>query len=115
MPFLREHVGTISSNSDRDTTFAKLLEALQSLSLEVDKADLKKARITVRCLTQAANLIFWRCWNDRLLFDIRATSNGNAVVNAYVVPNLFMVSVPKGGNMHDAGRIVMALTEALRH
>jgi hypothetical protein len=115
MLFLREHVGTIYFNADRDTTFAKLLAALQSLSLVVDKADKDKTRVTVRCLTQAVNLIFWRCSSDKLQFDVHTSSNGGAIVNVYAVPNPFRMSVPKSANISDVGHIVVAVREALRH
>jgi hypothetical protein len=53
--------------------------------------------------------------SDKLLFDVHTSGEGRAIVNVYVVPNLFRVSIAKNENVSDAGRVVAAVTQALRH
>jgi len=115
MAFLRELVGTVTFAADRDTTFVELLAVIEALGLRVEDADKDKAQVVVRCLTQAANLLFWRCWSDKLLFAVAGGKDGRTAVNVYAIPNLLRVGVAKTENISDAGRIVEAVKEKALH
>ena len=46
-----------------------------------------------RCLTSAANTILWRCWSDKLLFEVKGIDATNTQIGVYAVPNLLRFKV----------------------
>ncbi len=85
---LRELVHSTSLHRDYATTCTSLLSKLTELHIDVARADKDKGEIVVRCLTRLANAILWRCWSDKLVFEIKGIDAANTQVKIYAIPNL---------------------------
>ena len=109
MTLWRELVGTISFRVDRDSAFTDLLSAIEALDLQVCEADQHKGFIVVRCLTRLVNLVLWRCWSDKLVFEISTTGGASTTVKVYAIPNLFRTGVGSNEKVFDLARIVDAV------
>jgi hypothetical protein len=109
MAILKELVGTIPFGADRDTTIAELLSAIQALDLQVYETDKNKGQVVVRCLSQMCNLFLWRCWSDKLVFDVRTGEEGGSTVNVYAVPNLLRIGAAKNEKVTDVSGIIATL------
>jgi hypothetical protein len=109
MAILKELVGSIPFAADRDSTFAGLLSAIQGLDLKVHEADKNKGQVVVQCLSQICNLLLWRCWSDKLVFEVRTDEEGDATVNVYAVPNLLRISVAKNEKLTDVSGIITTI------
>jgi hypothetical protein len=92
---LRELVHKIVINNDYPTTFASLLSKLNELHIDVAKEDKDAGQIVARCLTGMANLLVWRSWSDKLVFEILRVDSAKTQVKIYLVPNLFRFRIKK--------------------
>jgi hypothetical protein len=61
------------------------------------------------------NLLLWRCWSVKLVFDVRTGEDGGATVNVYAVPNLLRVSVAKSEKVTDVSSIVATVRAKALH
>jgi hypothetical protein len=87
--WLRELVHSGTLDSDYTTTFASLLSKLAELKIDVAREDKRRGEIVATCLTCQANVLFWRCWSDRLVLDVKRIDAAKTQVNIYAIPNLF--------------------------
>jgi hypothetical protein len=87
--WLRELVHSATLDCDYASTFASLTSKLAELKIDVASADKDSGEIVARCLTCPVNVIFWRCWCDKLVFEVKRTSTAETQVKIYAVPNVF--------------------------
>jgi hypothetical protein len=93
MAWLEEHVGTISYPGDRATTFAATIRNLQRLQLPIEQKNERDGTIVVRCLSRAMDMVFWRCWSDKLLIRLTQDADQRTRIRLVAIPNLFRTSV----------------------
>lgn len=86
---LRELVHSATLHCDYATAFASLTSKLAELKIDVAREDKDSGEIVARCLTCPVNVIFWRCWSDKLVFEIKRIDSAKTQVKIYAVPNLF--------------------------
>lgn len=81
--------------ADRTSLFSALVGTLAKLGLKIEHQDEDAGEIVVECLTVALNLILWRCWGDKILFELVQTAEKITRLTAYAIPNLFIVIDPR--------------------
>lgn len=91
MYWLREVVYERTVLANRSDLFATLVRAARQLSLTVERQDQKNGVIVVRCLTMVLNLFWWRCWSDKLLFELTEADENRTRLVAYAIPNLLRI------------------------
>src|SRR5579864_4743106 len=93
MYLLKESVGTVMYRFDDATTFDSLVSKLEELHIPIEKQDKRSGEIVVRCLSDSMNMIAWRCWSDKLVFEVKPISEGSTRVTVFAIPNLFRIRV----------------------
>ena len=111
MNLLREPIGTIVFASDYYTAYEKLLNKLQEMHFEVQTQNKSKGKIVVFCLSNLFNMILWRCWSDKLIFNVYSVDENRTEVNIYAVPNLFRIKVKKGEKLVDLEGLLSQLKD----
>ncbi len=110
MYLIKEPVGTITYQFDYDATFAALISRLRELHIDVLREDKNKGEVVARCLSIVMNIIVWRCWSDRLLFELKKDGANRTKVSIYALPNLFRIKVRKNEEIVDLDKVVSQLT-----
>jgi hypothetical protein len=87
--WLRELVHSATLHCEYASTFVSLTSKLAELKIDVARADKDGGEIVARCLTCPVNVIFWRCWSDKLVFEVKRTGTAETEVKIYAVPNVF--------------------------
>lgn len=105
MYLLKEKVGTIRYPLERAAAFSALLSRLADLRLPVDKADELKGEIVVRCFTQVLNAGIWRCWADRLVFEVSQDDPSASNISIFALPNLMRIRKVPGELVFDLQKI----------
>jgi hypothetical protein len=59
-------------------------------------------------------MVVWRCWSDKLLFEVTDTGIGNTTIGVYALPSLFRLGVRRGERVVRPGEVIAAL-QHLRH
>jgi hypothetical protein len=114
MRLLREFVATATYPIDRSATFAGLLWSLRQMAIDVEESNELRGTVVARCLTLAANAIVWRCWSDRLLFELKSVDSRTTKLDIYAIPNLFRIRAPEKEDVTQLDRIVPELIEKIR-
>jgi hypothetical protein len=109
MFFLKEKIHSGTCRSDRTAAFGALVSKLRDLHLHIEREEAAKGEIVVRCLSLPINWGLWRCWSDRILFEVRDTGDGRAEVSVYAIPNLFRISAATGEPRTDLHKFVSQL------
>jgi hypothetical protein len=112
MPWLKEHVATLTSRAGYEETRAAVVAALADLELTIDETGSPSGTLAVRCLTVVANWLVWRCWSDKLLVAIHPAGEQSRV-SLHVVPNLWRTGLQAGETATDVAHVVGALRRAL--
>jgi hypothetical protein len=107
--WLRELVHSATLPRDYSTTFASLLSKLAELEIDVAGEDKDRGEIVARCLTRPVNLIFWRCWSDKLVFEVKPTDTARTQVKIYAVPKLFRYRTYKNEETFELRELVSQL------
>jgi hypothetical protein len=81
MYFLKEAAGTITYPMDRAAAYATLLSRLKKLCLPVEKADESTGEVVVRCFALVLDLGLWRCWADRLVFEVAQVHPNSSAIH----------------------------------
>jgi hypothetical protein len=106
---LRENAHETVLRTDYARTFRSLLLKLSELQIGVEKEDTDKGTITARCLIGPINMVLWRCWNDRIVFEIKRIDAANTRVRVFTVPNLFRFKVEKNERPIELNDLVSQL------
>ena len=109
MYLLREIVHKTTVHKAYAEAFTSLLLKLGESDIDVDKQDMNHGEIVARCLTLSANLVLWRCWNDRLLFNMKELDAANTEVTIYSIPNLFRLNLKPDEKTTDLTKLVSEL------
>jgi hypothetical protein len=109
MYLLREIVHKATINKGYAEVFTSLLSKLAESNIGIDKQDVNHGEIVARCLTLSANLVLWRCWNDRLLFNMKELDAANTEVTIYSIPNLFRLNLKPDEKTTDLTKLVSEL------
>jgi hypothetical protein len=88
MPLLKERVHTIIYTSSYHNAYGILLRRLKELGFEVIEQKEEKGKVIIRCLTTLINMIFWGCWGDRVLFEIKQIEGNKTKVHIFAMPIL---------------------------
>jgi hypothetical protein len=114
MRLLKEFVLTVTYPLDPSTTLRRLISALGEMELEIAELDEANGRVVAGCLTVAASLLFWRCWSDEVLFEVKEMGREETKLNVYAIPNLFRIRVRKNEKVRDLMSLATHLTERTR-
>jgi len=109
MYLLREIVHKATINKGYAEVFTSLLSKLAESNIGIDKQDVNHGEIVARCLTLSANLVLWRCWSDRLLFNMKELDAANTEVTIYSIPNLFRLNLKPDEKTTDLTKLVWEL------
>jgi len=109
MHLLREVVHKTTLQSDPATAFASLRSKLAELQIHVEKEDKDRGEIVARCLTSAVNTILWRCWSDKLLFEVKGIDATKTQIGVYAVPNLLRFKVEQSEKTIELKELVSRL------
>jgi len=90
-------------------TFAFLRSKLAELHLHIEKEDMSRGEIVARCLTASLNMVFWRTWSDKLVFEIKRLNAAETQVKVFTVPNLFRLNVEKNEEPIELNNLVSQL------
>jgi hypothetical protein len=112
MYFLNDEVGMIECPLTQKAAYGALLMRLNELQLPVETADEREGRIVVRCLTSVVNAGVWRCWSDKLLFDVKEVDSKTSSISVSAIPNLLRTSIKPGETVVDAQTLVSQLSIA---
>ena len=111
---LKALVRTIACQTDSDTAFTKLLSTLRILGVEVEYENRAAGEVVARCLSMFLNFVLWRCWSDKLLFELKSGDGVRTNVNVYVIPNLMRIKVGKDEKLTDLDDLVAHLVTEMR-
>jgi hypothetical protein len=114
MYLLKEQIRTIPCRRDYAATFDLLLSKLGDLRLPVEKADQNKGIVLATCISRLINMGFWRCWSDKVLFEIKEVSPNVSSISVYGIPNLLRMRVKPGETVSDLDAMVSQLADACR-
>lgn len=109
MHLLREIVHKTTVHKGYAEAFTFLISKLGESNIEVAKQDMDHGEIVARCLTLSANLVLWRCWSDRLVFDMKELDAAKTEVTIYSIPNLFRVNLKPNEKTTDLSKLVSEL------
>ena len=87
--WLREPVANITVARDAQGTQEPLLSKLSELGIPSEVSS-SPPRVVANCITLCANYFLWRCWADRLEFQLEAVDAGHTNVHVVALPNLFI-------------------------
>jgi len=59
-------------------------------------------------------MFLWRCWSDKLLFELKDSDDQGTSVKIHAIPNLFKIWVPAGEKLRDLDKVVAQLSERIR-
>jgi hypothetical protein len=111
MFMLRDNAHETVLRTDYTTTFRSLRLKLSELHIGVEKEDMDKGTITAQCLTGPVKTVLWRCWNDRIVFEIKKIDAANTRVRVFTVPNLFRFKVERDERPIEVNDLVSHLFE----
>lgn len=103
---LKEAVHEATVHKNCAETFASLCSKLTELRIPIEEKDEASGEIVARCLTNAVNMGFWRCWSDSLLFQISEIGETETRVNVYALPNLLRSSVGRNERIVEVKELV---------
>jgi len=109
MYLLREIVHKTTVHKAYAEAFTSLLLKLGESDIDVDKQDMNHGEIVARCLTLAANLVLWRCWSDKLVFNMKELDGAKTEVTIYSIPNLFRLNLKPNQKTTDLNGLILKL------
>lgn len=113
MHLLKEPIDTILVALDYSNAYDTLLKKLMEMNFEVKEQNKDKGKIEIRCLSSLFNMIFWSCWGDKLLFELKQIEAKKTKVNVFGIPNLFRIKVKKGELLVDLDKLLLQLKTIL--
>src|SRR5262245_5565651 len=108
MAWLVVPVAVFTYASDRSAAEARLLSHLENSGISAERRHTNPS-IVARCLAQCLDFVLWRCWTDRLEFNLEQLGPGQTRVTINAVPNLLRVGAKAGERVVDLVRLSSAL------
>jgi hypothetical protein len=108
--WLKELVHESTLASDYPTTFNSLTSKLAALKVHTVTRDQEKGEIVVLCLTGPINATLWRCWSDKLIFEIKRIDTAKTEVRVYAVPNLLRHKIRDGEKEVELQKLISELS-----
>ena len=112
MFFLKQPIQSITYPLSYIQSFNMLVEKLHILNIEIKKKDKNKGILLVRCLSLAFNMILWRCYSDKMLFEIKSIKDDVTRIDISLIPNLFRIKVKKNEKLADINQIISFLKKS---
>jgi hypothetical protein len=109
MPLLKERVQTIICPSNYNNTYDNLLRRLKEMGFEIMEQKKERGKIIIRCLTSLMNMIFWECWGDRVLFEIKQIEQNKTKVTIFAMLSLLRIKVGKKEKRVDLDKLISEL------
>ena len=109
MYFLKNEIRTIGCPVSQRAAYVSLLAKLNELHLPVERADEDEGRIVVRCLTSVVSVGVWRCWSDKLLFEVKPMDSQTSSISVSAIPNLLRIGTKPHETVVDAQALVSQL------
>ena len=107
--WLRELVHSATLHCEYATAFASLVSKLAESKIDVAREDKDRGEIVARCLTCPVNVILWRCWSDKLVFEVKQIDTATTQVRIYAAPNLFRFRASKHEKTFELRELVSRL------
>ncbi len=107
--WLRELVHSATLHCDHATAFASLVSKLAESKIDLAREDKDRGEIVARCLVCSVNVILWRCWSDKLVFEIKQIDTATTQVKIYAVLNLFRYGVSKHEKTFELRELISEL------
>jgi hypothetical protein len=115
MAWLAQPVASFTYQLAESTAAALLRSKLQERGVTVDP-ERKPVRmpgagttIVARCITQCLNMWLWRCWSDRLEFQLHEVGAGHTRVTVNAIPNFLRTGLRSGEQATDVQALVAGL------
>lgn len=109
MHFLKQPVGRITCVSDYSSTYDKLLGKLKEMNFGVESQNKNKGQILILCLSILFNMILWKCWGDKLLFEVKCIEENRTTIDIFAIPNLFRTRAKKAEKPADLDKLLYQL------
>ena len=90
---------------------SKLLEAGVTVDPEPTQGRTPRGATTIgaRCITQCLNIGLWRCWSDRLEFQLQQVGASETRITVNAIPNLLRRGLESGERATDVQALVAGL------
>jgi hypothetical protein len=89
--------------------FRYLVSRLTQLGVDIEKQDDRGREITVRFLSSCVDVLFWRCWSDRLLFRLEEGEHGKTLIRVFALPSLWRLGVRQGESVGNPAALMSSL------
>ena len=109
MHLLREVVHRTTIQRDYATAFSSLLSKLKELNVQIETENSATGEIVTRCLTRVVDGLLWRCWSDKLIFEVKGIDADNTRLKVYAIPNLFRFKVAQNEKPMDLTQFLSQL------
>ena len=109
MRLLKETVHRAILQTDRAQAFASLRSKLAELHIPIAEEDRIRGEIVARCLTNVMDMICWRCWSDKLVFEVKEIEKTKTRINVYAVPNLLRLKVGQNEKIVELKELISRL------
>ena len=113
MYFLKEPIASLIFPSGYSNTYDAVLAKLKEMHFEIKTQNRDRGEIVIYCLTNLINMILWRCWADKLLFEVKQIEKNKTKVDIFGLPNLFRIKVKKGEALTDINKVLSRLKEGI--
>jgi hypothetical protein len=113
MYFLKEPIGSLIFLSGYGNTYDAVLAKLREMHFEVKIQNRERGEIVISCLTSLINMLLWRCWADKLLFEVKQIDEDKTKVDIFGLPNLFRIKVKEGEAITSIEEITSRLKECI--
>ena len=107
--WLTKPIATLACQGDPQTVMVRLVAALQERGLPIDKQDREGGEVIARCFMLCANWGLWRCWSDKLRFNVTGGGAKSTTLEISALPNLFRWRLRDGEAACDAKSLIGAL------
>jgi hypothetical protein len=110
MNFLKEPLRTLSFPAGFSDTYDALLEKLKAMNFGIRMQDKQSGEITINCLCKMFDVVFWRCWANRLHFKVSQIEESKTEVEIYGLPDFFRIRVKKREKLTDINKLSAQLS-----
>ena len=81
------------------------------MKLEVKQNDKENGLIVVHCLYKVVSLLFWKCFGEELLIEIKSNQKNETQVCVFMVPNFFRLKVGKGERLTNLTELLSEINK----
>jgi hypothetical protein len=109
MGLLKESIESITYQDKYENVYEDILSKINKLGIVVEKHDKHNGIIIVRWIAKIVNMLFWQCYSDKLLLEIKEVDKNRTRVDISAIPNLFRIKVKKGEKASDPHELISYL------